>query len=199
MKKNLLLSLFFCGITFFSEAQLTVSGTGGASGYPTNDGTYLLLNPPNSSTVDAGTNVYYQLFSGGGCHGGYYIFRKQNFWYFSEDYSCTSYIPPYTVTNVSRNILKYQFFSTSINPPCLGPWERLQAPGTFIHITMSGVTCFQYPSTPNSGLYPNYFQFPALTPTQIATIPNPQPGMAVWDTVNQCLKIYTGAIWRCIP
>ena len=33
---------------------------------------------------------------------------------------------------------------------------------------------------------------------QVPTITNPVKGMMIYDTTNQCLKIYTGTTWKCI-
>lgn len=32
---------------------------------------------------------------------------------------------------------------------------------------------------------------------QVPSIPNPVKGMMIYDTTNQCLKIYTGTTWKC--
>lgn len=204
MKKTLLLSLFFCGLSLIINAQLTLTGTGGTYWDTNNTGYNNIYTPtnaaiialPSPNVIDAGTNIYsYSIYSPLRDHK--FIVRMNNFWYIGE-HAPVGGINTQVYFQLS---FKYKFYSTSINPPCEGPWEKLTAPniGTFLNLTVSGTTCFQYSSIPNSGSYPNYFQFPALTPAQIAAIPNPQPGMAVWDLVNQCLKIYTGAIWKCIP
>ena len=33
---------------------------------------------------------------------------------------------------------------------------------------------------------------------QVPSITNPIKGMMIYDTTNQCLKIYTGTTWKCI-
>ncbi len=195
MKKNLLVSLLFCGITLLTNAQLKVSGTGDPYYNTGSLQVYSLGGLPSFYAADAGTNVYtlYQGILQGGIQLWVYIIRINNYWYFAN----------YAIAGGAAGnglFKKYKFYSTSIDPPCDGPWGSPNANAIpFVDVQITGTSCFQYPSIPNSGLYPNYFQFPALTPAQIAAIPNPQSGMAVWDLVNQCLKIYTGAIWKCIP
>jgi hypothetical protein len=195
MKKILLLLLLFCGITFFSEAQLTVSGTGDPY-YNTNPlQVYTLGGSPNFLVPDAGTNVYtlYQGTLQGGIRLWVYLFRMNNFWYFAN----------YAIAGQAAGnglFKKYKFYSTSIDPPCDGPWG---SPNTtvipFVDVHIAGTSCFTPPLILSTTLNPTNLQIPALTAALIATIPNPQPGMMVWDLTNQCLKIYNGTAWVCIP
>lgn len=38
---------------------------------------------------------------------------------------------------------------------------------------------------------------PPLDDGQVPSIPNPVKGMMIYDTTNECLKIYTGTAWEC--
>lgn len=216
--KKLILFCFFTLFLLKSNAQLTGSGWPNDNPHPQYDALHNQINGggwvqcisctsiTNSNgvqiTVDAGTSIYIKSFSVAHlawCTG--YIYRVGGFWYISVHGATSggygSYYPYYSYLTRTVNQVN------TIHPPCSAIWSRYNTAqglygNTFIG-TFSGNTCSQvFGEMTSATILPNLIHLPNLTSSQINSIPNPKPGMITFDINEYCMKLYDGAVWKCI-
>ena len=212
MKKAILFFLFI-GISYFSKAQLTVSGFYSSQGsFDTPANTFYTLtappapNFPTPFIADAGTHVYYRDPNNNGANGFYItnlVIRMGNYWYVGRQVSATTggglshskYL--YARTKVIRN---------SIDPPCVDIWENVSYNGTVITPigtyftgTFSGATCDGSALLiVNNTMLPNLTSLPQLTNTSIQAITSPTAGSIVYNIEYNCISLYNGISWNCL-
>jgi hypothetical protein len=162
MKKTILFFLFI-GITYFSKAQLSVSGTpiyGNTAGG--NVFTLGIVNTPFPSfpsqfTPDIGTNAYTRLVGNGMPTGSPYyyeiIVRIGGYWYIGNYGYFPSDLNP-TSTRFRSMWYRTKNISTDIDPPCFEIWDRVSfnqstyvsTPlNNFFNVTITGTTCMVTP------------------------------------------------------
>ena len=162
-------------------AQITVTGSSTTSANTTyNLGTAQTVQVFNS---DAGTTMYsiipftsysqmppsYEL---------YRIYRVGGVWTLDRvKVNASTGITITTLHTITNN---------SNNPPC--DWGN--------GVLLAG-TCGELP-VQSTTITPNFITIPQLSATAISAIAAPQKGMLVFDTTNNCLKLYNGTAWKCL-
>ena len=180
MKKSILLILsYFAVMPLF--AQITVTGASIAGANTTyNLGTAQTVQVFNS---DAGTSLYSNIpFTSYSQMPPYYemyrIYRVGGVW--RLDQARVSASVGVTITTL------HTLSSNLNNPPC--DWGN--------GVLLAG-TCGELP-VQSTTISPGFITIPQFSSAAISALALPQKGMLVFDTTNNCLKLYNGTAWKCL-
>jgi hypothetical protein len=163
------------------QAQITVTGASTAGANTTyNLGTAQTVQVFNS---DAGTNLYSNIpFTSYSQMPPYYemyrIYRVGGVW--TLDQAIVSASVGVRITTL------YTISNNSNNPPC--DWGN--------GVLLAG-TCGELP-VQSATIAPGFITIPQFSAAAISAIAAPQKGMLVFDTTNNCLKLYNGTAWKCL-
>lgn len=190
MKKMLLFLAFIVG---FIQSKAQTNTVTGATTTPAVNKTYTLCNGCGFSYTtaeikDAGTDAYFDVPTSGIPFDQYQIYRNNGQWKLAQVAMCMGCTSPQTY-------IYYKVTANTNKPPCNTSWtvgntanvENIALTGDCVNLAP--------PSVNATTILPNVLTLPQLTAAEIAAITSPQKGMIVFDTSNNCLKLYNGTAW----